>query len=181
VYYIYTSIIEIHGDFCFSKRGSSDSVSFTTILFGFNHAVLGSVSKSIINLIRFDGRMHNTSTIHVHMRYCRQLGQLSTIHLLGKRPCAQISSWANGFLGKCLTGQCPSGQLSSGQMSFWANVFLGKCISGQMSYRQMSYGQTSLGKCLWANVVSANVVSPYMQTIQGVPEVLDRFQEAISQ
>jgi hypothetical protein len=81
----------------------------------------------------------------------------------------QLSFWANGslgkrFLGKCLSGQmsfwsiislgkCPSGQISSGQMSFWANVFLGNCHLGKCYS-----GQMSLGKCLWANVVWANVM-----------------------
>jgi hypothetical protein len=34
-----------------------------------------------------------------------------------------MSFWAIIFLGKC-----PSGQMSSGQMSFWANVFLVKFV-----------------------------------------------------
>jgi hypothetical protein len=106
--------------------------------------------------------------------------------LVGKCLSGQMSFWANVFLGRCPSGQMsfwanvflgkrPSGQTSSGQMSFWANAFLGKrrlgkrlmgkCPSGQMSSGQMSFcanvsGQMSLGKCLWANVVWANVGSP---------------------
>jgi hypothetical protein len=88
----------------------------------------------------------------------------STIHLLGKCPCGQISFWAYVFLGKRRLGKrlmskCPSGQMSffSWQMSFWAdvfwaNIFLGKCLSGQMSFR---------ANVVWANVVWANVVSPF--------------------
>jgi hypothetical protein len=64
---------------------------------------------------------------------------LSTIHLLGK---------------------CPCGQMSSGQMSIWANVFLGKCLMGKCLMGKCCSGQMSVGKCLWANVVWANVVSP---------------------
>jgi hypothetical protein len=94
---------------------------------------------------------------------------------LGKRPSGQTSFganvfWANVFLGKYLSGQTSSGQTSSGQMSIWANVFLGKCLlgrcllgkccSGQMSFWANVSGQMSLGKCLWANVVWANVGSP---------------------
>jgi hypothetical protein len=45
--------------------------------------------------------------------------------------------WANGLVGKCL-----SGQMSFWANVFWANVFLGKCLSGQMSF--------------WANVFWAN-------------------------
>jgi hypothetical protein len=72
----------------------------------------------------------------------------STIHLPGKCPCGQMSFWANGFLGRC-----PSGQMSSGQMAFWANVLLGKRPSGQISSRQMSFwANVFLGKCLWENV-----------------------------
>jgi hypothetical protein len=88
----------------------------------------------------------------------------------------QLSLWANVFRGKRLFGQ-----ISSGQMSFWANVFLGKhllgkplmgkCPSGQMSFwanvfwadvfwANVVLGQMSLGKCLWANVLLTNVVSP---------------------
>jgi hypothetical protein len=95
----------------------------------------------------------------------------STIHLLGKRPCGQMSFWANIFLGRC-----PSGQMSSGQMYFWANVLLGKRPSGQMSFGQiMSFwanvflgkrlmGKRLMGKCpsgqmsFWADVFWANVV-----------------------
>jgi hypothetical protein len=120
----------------------------------------------------------------------------SSIHLLGKCPCGQMTFWANVFLGKCLSGQMssgqmyfwanvllgihPSGQMSSGQMSFWANVFLGKrlpgkplmgkCPSGQMSFWANDFWADDfwanvvldkcLGKCLWANVVWANVGSP---------------------
>jgi hypothetical protein len=97
----------------------------------------------------------------------------STIHLLGKCPCGQMSFWANVFLGKCLSGQmsfwanvfwanvfwanvhlgkCLSGQMSSGQMLFWANVVLGKCIwlnvSGQMSYGQISYHRVWVHACM---------------------------------
>jgi hypothetical protein len=72
----------------------------------------------------------------------------------------QTSIWANVFLGKCLAGQMSSGQMASGQMSFWANVFLGKCRLGKRPSGQTLYGQMSLGKCLWANVVWANVMEP---------------------
>jgi hypothetical protein len=87
-----------------------------------------------------------------------------------------MSFWAIVFLGNC-----PSGQMSSGQMSFranvflgkgllgkrrlgkwllWANVILNKCHLGKRPSGQTLYGQMSLGKCLWANVVGANVMEP---------------------
>jgi hypothetical protein len=63
---------------------------------------------------------------------------LSVNHLSGQMSFWQNVLWANVFLGKCL----------SGKMFFWENVFLGKCPSGKMSSVQMSY---------WANIVWANV------------------------
>jgi hypothetical protein len=80
--------------------------------------------------------------------------------LLGKYLSGQMSFWANVFWANIFLGKCLSGQKSSGQMSFWANVFLvkrllGKCLLGKCFSRQMSQG-----KCLWANVVWTNVVSP---------------------
>jgi hypothetical protein len=67
--------------------------------------------------------------------------------------------WAN-----VLAGKRPSGQMSSGQMSFWANVLwanvhLGKCTSGQMSFwvnvfwADVFWANVVLGKCIWANVL----------------------------
>jgi hypothetical protein len=74
------------------------------------------------------------------------------------------------FLAIVFLGKCPSGQMSSGQISFWANVFLGKCPPVQMSSGQLSFwanvflSNWLLGECLsgqmsfWANVVGANVL-----------------------
>jgi hypothetical protein len=75
------------------------------------------------------------------------------IVFLGKCPSGQMSSgqmsfWANVFLVKCPSGQMSSGQMSSGQMSFWANVFLGKCLSGQISlWANVFLGKRRMGKC----------------------------------
>jgi hypothetical protein len=70
----------------------------------------------------------------------------------------QMSFWANVFMGKCLLGKFRLGKCLYGQMSFWANVFLGKCRMDKRPSGQTLYGQMSLGKCLWANVLWANVI-----------------------
>jgi hypothetical protein len=105
----------------------------------------------------------------------------STIHLLVKRPCSQISFWANVFLGRC-----PSEQISSGQMSFWSNLLLGKRPSGQMSSGQMSIWanvflgkrllvKRLMGKCpsgqtsFWANVFWADVLWANVVLVSGRP------------
>jgi hypothetical protein len=115
----------------------------------------------------------------------RPSGQMSSCQMcfwanvfLGKCRSRQMSFWANVFwanvfwanvflanvfLGKCLSGQMSYGQMLSRQMSFWANVFLGKCCLGKCPSGQTSYGQMSLDKCLWANVVWANVKEPLKQ------------------
>jgi hypothetical protein len=92
----------------------------------------------------------------------------STIHLLGKCLCGQMSFWANVFLGKCLSGQMSFGQMSSGQMYFWANVFLGKCLlgkclSGQMSFwANVFWANVHLGKCLSGQMSSGQMSSRQM-------------------
>jgi hypothetical protein len=108
-------------------------------------------------------------------RHSMHTHALSTIHLLGKCPCGQMSFWANVFLGRCpseqtssgkmsfganvLLGKRPFGKMSSGQMSFWANVFLGKRLLGKCIMGKCPSGQVSFwAKVFWADVLWANVV-----------------------
>jgi hypothetical protein len=68
----------------------------------------------------------------------------------------QLHFWENAFLGICPTGKC-----ISGQMFLWANCLMGrrlvgKYLSGQVSVSANVYGQ----KCIWADVVLANVIEP---------------------
>jgi hypothetical protein len=78
-----------------------------------------------------------------------------------------MSFWANVFLGNCLLGKRLMGK--------YINVHLGKCLHGETLYGQMStlknvvwayvYEQMSIrrcrmGKCLFADVVWANVIEP---------------------
>jgi hypothetical protein len=88
----------------------------------------------------------------------------STIHLLGKCPCGQMSFWANVFLGRCLSGQMSFwanvfwanvflGKRPSGQTSFWANVLLGKCLLSKCLSGQMSFWLN----VFWSNVLWANI------------------------
>jgi hypothetical protein len=111
--------------------------------------------KSVCNLVQLSQRKAKITfplirTIHVYIWYCRQLVTARTPMLQ-----ALFIFPANVLVGKCLfrqmyifLGRCPSGQISSGQMSFWANVLLGKPPSGQTCSGQTSSGQMFF----WANV-----------------------------
>jgi hypothetical protein len=69
---------------------------------------------------------------------------------MGKCLYGQMSLRANVFMGKCLLGKC----------LLWAIVFMGKRCMGKCHHGQILYTQMSLGKCLWANLVWANIIEP---------------------
>jgi hypothetical protein len=75
--------------------------------------------------------------------------------LSGQMLSGQMSFWANVFLGNRLSawanfplGKCLLGKCLSGQMFFWANVLLGKCLMGKCFSGKMYF----LANVFWANV-----------------------------